>query len=538
MYDLTELDGLDYLSYPEGSIKEAQALAAAAWGSQATWFLVNGSTVGIHVAVMATCSSNGSQDALILARNCHLSAYNAAALAGCSVVFAATCIAPGSGIACHVTPSALEDAICEAISGGLRPKAAMVVSPTYFGILSDIGGLAEVCKRYGMVLIVDEAHGAHLRFLDAYLQDSSSSSQEHQSDRTSSSRDGCLQSVLQAGADIVIQSTHKQLGALTQGAMLHLGNKITGRGDDSVASIDPARISRLLQVLQTSSPSYLVLASLDGARAQAQDASTIRAAHAAATRINTWFVDTMNNDDNHEGGSGKRGVSLLTLQSPDLRNVSSNNTPITTVRTRAPPPPPPPPIGRDPWRFTVLLDIDMCHLTGWDAAAVLEKERGVVAELATQSAIVFAAGIGTSLAHADALISGLEWLIQHHCNVEKRKRKVGDRKNREDLLDGGAPSYGIGFSDMPMALTPKEALVAKVEAVPVERAVGRIAAELLCPYPPGIPAVYPGEMVCEGLVDGLMDVMRGGGKVVGAADATLRTILVVSEDERWDVNQP
>lgn len=136
-FDLTELQGLDYLSYPDGPILEAQKLAAQCFGAEVTWFLVNGTTVGIHAAVMAMCT--GPNDALLLARNAHLSAFNAAVFTGCTPVY----VAPEfeHGMAHNVTPEALERGFKEAHKLGLNPKAALVVSPTYFGIMSDITGI-------------------------------------------------------------------------------------------------------------------------------------------------------------------------------------------------------------------------------------------------------------------------------------------------------------------------------------------------------------------------------------------------------------
>lgn len=125
------------LSTPSGPIQAAQQAAAAVWGAEASWFLVNGTTCGIHAAVMATC---GPGDALILPRNAHLSAFNACVLAGCTPVYAQPCCDAAWGIAHHVTPAALEAAFAAAAERGLRVGAALVVSPTYFGVVADVAG--------------------------------------------------------------------------------------------------------------------------------------------------------------------------------------------------------------------------------------------------------------------------------------------------------------------------------------------------------------------------------------------------------------
>lgn len=133
----TSITGLDVLSAASGPIQAAQQAAAEAWGAQASWFLVNGSTCGIHAAVMATC---GPGQALILPRNAHLSAFNACVLAGCTPVYAQPCCDPHLGIAHHVTPTALQAAFAAAAERGLRVGAALVVSPTYFGVVADVAG--------------------------------------------------------------------------------------------------------------------------------------------------------------------------------------------------------------------------------------------------------------------------------------------------------------------------------------------------------------------------------------------------------------
>ncbi|KAL4523185.1 hypothetical protein Ndes2526A_g07887 [Nannochloris sp. 'desiccata'] len=514
-YDLTELDGLDYLSSPEGPILQAQQLAAEAWGAEKTWFLVNGTTVGIHAAILATCSSASKQDTLILARNAHQSAFNAAALAGCHVEYAMPSTA--YGLAHHVTPTALEEAFQRAKARGLHPKAALVVSPTYFGVVSDIEGLVEVCRRHGAVLLVDEAHGAHLHFLP---------------NENSSNDDNRSKSALDLGADVVIQSTHKLLGALTQGAMLHL-NKSTCFIQEDL----PAKISRALSILQTSSPSYLIMASLDAARAQVQDPEAVAIPHAAATAIYSWFLYNHSRDN--------KTLEKTSICSRTIKLTLLTREVIPGGEARM-----------DPWRVTVLLENNSasdgssgygcCSPTGWDAAALLEKECGVVAELATNNAIVFAVGVGTTMKHAEALIAGLEWLRIHFgTQGDENEAKVEDDEEGQNSMSTNAADSGVGSDRytergantneillLPeIILTPREALSAATEVIPWTTAFagGRVSADMLCPYPPGVPAVFPGERIDQHVLDMLLAVAKKGGKVVGAADGSLKTVRVITE---------
>ena len=563
-YDLTELDGLDYLSSPEGPILEAQQLAAEAWGAQQTWFLVNGTTVGIHAAVMATCSGvNSSQNALILARNAHQSGFNAAVLAGCAVEYALPITA--HGLAHHLTPESLESAFQRAKSRNLTPKAALAVSPTYFGVISDVAALAEVCHRHGAYLIIDEAHGAHLKSLsDAAIG-------KHLSIPNTCTTRSLFVSALQAGADLVVQSTHKQLGCLTQGAMLHLGenkkdqntsslNVLSKQRDQYLLSrVDSGKISRALSILQTSSPSYLIMASLDAARAQAQEFDAMRKAHAAALMIHDWFEKNAKKTNLEEERRKEQNgfQDLMNFESnlscvPHLRLMSTKLLPCGSIA------------WHDPWRFTVLLQ--GMRRSGWAASAALEQKCGVVAELATKNSIVFAVGIGSTVEHAAALISGLEWLVQDEketllrevsANKATQVLDVATDSSGETIMgcyrsnNGIAPSLESSFQQSEISntsdtnttegaiiresmitypevvCTPREALNSEVEVVPFTAAAGRVSAELLCPYPPGVPAVYPGERMSKEVLEVLRNVMECGGKVVGAADGSFQTLRVL-----------
>ena len=226
--DLPELPELDNLFAPEGVILQAQQLAAAAFGAEQTWFLANGSTCGIEAAILATC---GPGDKLILPRNVHSSAISGLILSGAIPVYVQPSYSGQWGISLGVSPSTIEAALVA------HPdvKAVLIVSPTYQGVCSDLRAIAHLTHTYDIPLIVDEAHGPHFAF-HPDLPDSA----------------------LSTGADIAVQSTHKVLSAFTQAAMLQV------QGD----RIDRIRLSQSLQLTQSTSPSYLLLGSLDAARYQ------------------------------------------------------------------------------------------------------------------------------------------------------------------------------------------------------------------------------------------------------------------------------
>ena len=224
--DVTEIPGTDNLHYPEGVIDEAQMLAAKAFGADESFFLVNGSTCGIHAMIMAVCRPG---DKLIVARDCHRSAITGMMLAGVDPVFIKPGFNPVFGIPTAIDPVELR-MLLEA-----NPHAAgvLITRPNYYGICANIREIAEIVHSAGMLLMVDEAHGAHLRFNPALP--------------------ACA---MEGGADICVQSAHKTLPAFTQGAYLHVKSGF----------VDRERLGYFLRALQTSSPSYIILSMLDIAR--------------------------------------------------------------------------------------------------------------------------------------------------------------------------------------------------------------------------------------------------------------------------------
>lgn len=451
--DATELEGLDNLQSPEGVILEAMELASQLWNSDHTWFLINGATVGIHAAIMATCHQ-GEKDCLILARNAHQSAHNGVILAGCHAVYAMPeCM---HGMAHHMTPSSLEKAFIDAKNSSMQPKAALVVSPTYYGVQSDIHALQQVCAKYNAVLIVDEAHGAHLDFLPG------------------------VGGSLQHGANIVIQSTHKQLSSLTQSSMLHARE---------VSPVLQQRITSVLRMLQSSSPSYLLLSSLDASRNHMENPESIVEPQAAAMHIQEYFTRPP-----HPRGSTEFEIELLSSMLP------------SHVRC-------------DPWRFTMLIQSKKRHMycNARSVASLLEREKGIIPEMATHNAIVFACGIGTTLEHAKHLTSSLDWLVQQNIIEEA-----------SNIQATSVPALGnldtIPGRDSLLPSRPRDVYYASHISIPIEDAEGKIAAQIVTSYPPGIPILLPGETITRQHIDYLKHIDTLGGSLVGSTDSA---ILVV-----------
>ncbi|XP_043719399.1 arginine decarboxylase-like [Telopea speciosissima] len=440
IHDLPELPELDNLFSPEGPILEAQKQAAKLFGSSETWFLVGGTTCGIQAAIMATCSPG---DSLILPRNSHISAISAMVLSGALPKYIIPEYSSEWDIAGGITPSQVDKAIKELETDGRKAKAVLVTSPTYHGICSNLSEIAQLCHFLGIPAIVDEAHGAHFEFHPSLPN-----------------------SALQQGVDLAVQSTHKVLCSLTQSSMLHRSGDI----------VDRERICRCLQTLQSTSPSYLLLASLDAATAQLSE------------NPRTIFNEVM-----ELAAEAKHvikripGVSVLGF--PSFSNFPAI----------------------DPLRITI--SVRDLGLSGYEADEILCRHHGVIAELAGTRSLTFAITLGTSRQHIQRLVSGVEDLSATSLRNYARE----ELKKHSDC----AP-----FADISMSLSPREAFFASKRRVSIKESLGKVCGELICPYPPGIPVVFPGEVITARALDYLLGVRNKGAVISGASDPLLSSMLV------------
>lgn len=446
-HDVPELPALDNLFAPEGVIRDAQTRAAQTFigpdadsSGWSTFFLVNGSTCGIEAAILA-CVRPGRR--IALPRNAHQSAIHALVLSGADPVW----IDPVYDEDADLLHGVSVESVKEAVAANRDVlDAVLVVSPTYHGVCSDISALSQVAHDCGVPLIVDEAHGAHFAFNESLPLTAAS-----------------------CGADVVVQSTHKTLGALTQSAMMHV------RTSERVSH---ARIAASLQLVQSSSPSYLLLSSLDAARdsmareGRALLQKAIDLAQQASQRIEA--ID---------------GFSVLS-KSEHVHAL-------------------------DPTRVTVLLSQEV---SGYDLDEHLIDRFGVYAELPSFRHITFIFTPGNCQEDVDTLVTSL--------SLFSATREYG----RSPSLPKYAP-FALGARALTGAMSPRAAFFADAECIPAESAIGRISADTLCPYPPGIPVVLPGERVTAECVAILRAVLEAGGSVSGAADESLETLRVVSKSD-------
>ena len=431
--DLPELPTLDNLFAPTGAIAAAQGLAADLWGAAHTWFLVNGSTSGIIAAILATC---GEGDKLLLPRNAHQAAIAGIIHAGAIPIFLEPEFDPDWDLALSITPETLQQAL------KIHPdaKALLLLHPTYHGVVGHLAALIALGHQAGIPVIVDEAHAAHFAFHDQLPP-----------------------SALSFGADLTIQSTHKLLGAFSQAAMLH------GQGD----RVDRQRVSQALQLIQSTSPNYLLLASLDAARHQM--------ANGGKDTLDTIVRHTI---DCRKNLSAIPGLKLLTANAaqPGFSQL-------------------------DPTRIT--LDATAWGLSGFALDEILSEQFQVTAELPSLRQLSFIVSVGNRPQDLDRLVQALQAIALQHQN---------------------AASFTVTLPPLPraeFALTPRRATFAPSQTLPVTEAIAKVSAELLCPYPPGIPVLVPGEMITPAAIAYLKQILALGGTVSGLADHSLTTLRVV-----------
>ncbi|HEY9857091.1 MAG TPA: aminotransferase class I/II-fold pyridoxal phosphate-dependent enzyme [Stenomitos sp.] len=425
--DLTELDETDNLHAPEGAIAEAQSLAARAFGADETYFLVNGSTVGLHAMIMAACRPG---EAIALSRATHLSAMGGILLAGARPVFVGAGYDASWQLPADPTPEELRLAFQDP-----AVRAVLVTRPDYFGRSADLAALAAVCRDYDRLLLVDEAHGAHLG-LDPRLPSPA----------------------LALGADAVVQSTHKLLSAMTQASMLHL------KGD----RMDSRHVRKLLRLLQTTSPSFVLLASLDVAREQYE-----------AQGAHLW----------HE---------TLDLVAEARRRLATHG-----IRCLGPDHGPQ--ASWDPAKLVVDLDG-----TGHDGYAVAEAlhQRLIQVEIATPRYVGALVSPGNTQEDLERLVTAL-------------LSALGEPGE-------APPALPVPPAVPELAVLPRDAYFGRSRTVPLRQAEGEVACELVCPYPPGIPALVPGERITAEVLE-YLDALRGlGASFVGPEDPSLETIQVCS----------
>ncbi len=426
--DITEIEGFDNLHNPEGIIKEAQDFAAKAVGANRTYFLVGGSTAGVLAAISAAVKPGGK---IIIVRNAHKSAYNAIGLRGIKTVYVFPKVNEELGFVEAVSPMEIE----KAVKNNPDASAVFIVSPTYEGRIAKVREISKIVHDAGLPLIVDEAHGAHLPFAKDI--------------------EGYGESAISCDADIVIQSAHKTLPAPTQTAFLHING----------SKVNVSEIERYLHIYQTSSPSYPLMAGLDG-----------------SVRL---MVD--------------RGRTLLEeLKVRYNRMVSEINEKCRAIRIYDP--------------EDGIHDVGKCVISvvgksvGKQLADVLREKYHLDTEMCGEKYVL---AMFTVFDGDDAFDRMRHALLEIDEGFASLTAEGESFEVHREIC-----TSGINIKPDIFHLI-SEVWEAEIEDLPLNKAEGRIAAEFVNLYPPGTPLLVPGEKITKEIIDLIDRYKKQGLNVVG-----------------------
>lgn len=454
--DITEIEGFDNLHHPEGILKDSMKWAADVYGADQTYYMINGSTGGILAAVCGSVPRGGR---ILVSRNCHKSVYHGICLNQLKTSYVYPQEIEGVGIQGGITAEDVD----RMLNRYMDTQAVLIVCPTYDGIVSDIEAIARIVHRAGLPLIVDEAHGAHFRY-DAMFP----------------------ASALDLGADVVIQSVHKTLPSLTQTALLH----IKCNRPDGGCYADRERIDRYIHMVQSSSPSYVLMASIENSIYQMEQTDTApygKQLHKLRRRLGQMrhlrLADT--------GLIGQAGIRDL-----DVSKI--------VVSTRG----------------TCLYPAEegLTGFTGAQLDDILRREYHLEMEMCGAD---YVTAITTVMDSGE----GLERLGDALTRIDSQLTDAG---YKPDGRSGNQKSVYSMRCDTAMSMG--EAMEENMASVGLEDSAGCISGEFVYIYPPGIPIVAPGEWISRPILEVILEYRDKGLPVQGPADQSLRTIRVVQKD--------
>ena len=451
--DVTEIRGADNLFQPEGIIRDVMERYAALYDVQNSYLLINGSSTGLIASIMASVRPGGK---LIMARNCHKAVFNALSLAGVEPVYAHPEFLAEYGISGAVTAGEIQRCMDE------HPDADAVIlpSPNYYGICSDIEAIAKAVHAAGKILIVDQAHGAHLKFFHKF-----------------GFGEGMPKSAEESGADLVIGSIHKTLASLTQSAIL---NHNTDRVSKYV-------LEDKLQMIESTSPSYILMSFLD---------------------INAEILEKHGEDTIGEWRKNLDEFYGQLLQIPGLKIMDvADDSETSGIMDRT----------------KVNLDMGAYGIDGAVLEQELMKYN-IFPELYAGNVLMLMTGIGNTKEHFDRTIAALKDIAWQHAADYSEERytdvanggasggTTGGAAGTLDGTPGGPPTFKAPAAG---ALHP---IPQHKEMVPLMESVGRICASSIIPYPPGIPLVCPGEEITEEVISYVKALREEGENVMGITD--------------------
>lgn len=427
-YDLTETPLTDDLHEADGAIKEAESLASELFGSDRTFFLVNGTTCANEAMIISSVCEG---EKILVARNCHKSVLMGLIISGASPVY----IEPEISGVFSAFGSISPEKVKLAFKNHPDIKAFILTSPTYYGIGSDLQKIADICHSHGALLLVDEAHGSHFAFSDKLPK-----------------------TALSCGADMVSQSTHKTLNSMTQSSMLHVKGSL----------VDISKVDDALKIVQSTSPSYILMASLDAARQNA--ALNGRTAVCRMLDITSYIRSALSSID---------GVSC-----PE--NVDGNEV-FSFDKTR------------------IIFSVK--GISGFSLSEILLEKYNICCEMADNYNVVSIIGSSDSYEDADRLINAV--------------KEIAATVNTGKIKEFSLPPMP------PIAMTPRKAFFAKSTRTNFKDSVGKVSAEMIAPYPPGIPVIYPGEVITEEIYEFISEAIKDGRHIHGFSDKSMETIKII-----------
>ncbi|MCT8136348.1 aminotransferase class I/II-fold pyridoxal phosphate-dependent enzyme [Anaerobacillus sp. CMMVII] len=415
--DVTELSGLDDLHHASGVIKQAEDLTANLYGSKSCYFLVGGSTVGNIAMIMATCEAG---DTVLVQRNSHKSVINGLRLAKVKPIF----IEPDFDVDAQIATTMDDASVIEAINKYPEAKAIFMTRPNYYGYTKEIDRIVSIAHEHNMVVLVDEAHGAHFGHPSSLFP----------------------KSAIHSKADIVVQSAHKTLPAMTMCSFLHFNSQL----------VDENKLKYYLQLFQSSSPSYPLLASLDLARFYLANLSKVELL-LTLEKINE-FKKYLN-------------------QIPQLKVVENEHFHV------------------DPLKVTVQ---SCCELNGFEVQKLLEEE-GIYTEMADLHNVLFVLPLSIV---TDLLSIG-----------EKIANKLKGKSLEQKSVKVANESINKISS---LALSYEQMENVEVEIIAIEDSKGKIISEEIIPYPPGVPLLVRGERIENNHIEQLFALRKSGAYFQGA----------------------
>ena len=444
--DITEIDGFDDLHHSEGILLEAQKALSKLYGTRASFFSVNGSTAGLLTAISA-CVKKGGQ--ILVARNCHKAVYHAIYLRELVPTYIYPQSDPKLGINGEISACRVE----RCLEANPEIEAVLITSPTYDGVVSDVRRIAEIAHKHGIPLIVDEAHGAHFRFSD-YFPDSA----------------------VDLGADVVIQSFHKTLPAMTQTAVLHLCSD----------RVNEKLIHRFLGIYETSSPSYILMSSLD---------ACVYKLERDGSRLFEEF--TKNLEEARARLSKCKYIRLV--PSVEEEKIMRENQQLFDFD-----------------RSKLIIATNQSSLNGPELSRILREEFHLEMEMTTENYVLAMATVGDTR-------EGFSRLCQAVEEIDRRElQKVREAQNAGETCN-------CKCDPMKQLMTISKAMESPSQLCLLEESIGKISAEFVYLYPPGTPIIVPGEQITGLFTRNVRRYMEQGLNIHGLCGENNEKICVIKE---------